>query len=81
MVYDCFSFFNELDLLEIRLNTLDSIVDKFILVESTLTHTGNQKPLFYAENKSRFKKFNDKIIHIIVDEFPSFPNINTREMA
>ena len=81
MIYDCFSFFNELDLLEIRLNTLDSIVDKFILVESTLTHTGKAKPLYYAENKNRFEKFNNKIIHIIVDEFPYFQNINTREMA
>ena len=46
MIYDCFSFFNELDLLEIRLNTLDKVVDKFILAESTLTHTGNPKPLY-----------------------------------
>ena len=81
MIYDCFSFFNELDLLEIRLNTLDSVVDKFVIVESTLTHTGNPKPLYYAENKKRFEKFKDKIIHIIVDEFPSFPDATNREMA
>lgn len=81
MIYDCFSFFNELDLLEIRLNTLNSVVDKFVLVEATLTHTGNPKPLYYAENKKRFEKFKDKIIHIIVDEFPSFPDATNREMA
>lgn len=81
MIYDCFSFFNELDLLEIRLHTLNPVVGKFILVESTLTHTGNPKPLYYAENKNRFKKFHDKIIHIIVEDFPIIPNIDTREMA
>ena len=81
MIYDCFSFFNELDLLEIRLNTLDKVVDKFILAESTLTHTGNPKPLYYAENKNRFAKFNDRIIHIIVDDFPTIPDAKPQEMA
>jgi len=74
MTYDCFSFFNELDLLEIRLNTLDKVVNKFILAESTLTHTGNPKPLYYAKNKDRFTKFNDRIIHVIVDDFPKMPD-------
>ena len=81
MIYDCFSFFNELDLLEIRLNTLDKVVDKFILAESTLTFTGNPKPLFYLENKDRFSKFNDRIIHIVVNDFPSLHNATHREMA
>lgn len=81
MIYDCFSFFNELDLLEIRLNTLDKVVDKFILAESTLTHTGNPKPLYYTENKNRFAKFNDRIIHIIVDDFPTIPDAKPQEMA
>ena len=40
MVYDCFSFYNELDLLEIRLNVLKDVVDRFVLVEATQTHTG-----------------------------------------
>ena len=82
MVYDCFSFFNELDLLEIRLHTLDKVVDKFILAESPLTHTGNPKPLYYAENKARFAKFNDRIIHVVVEDFPERPTGATdREMA
>ena len=82
MVYDCFSFFNELDLLEIRLNTLDKVVDKFILAESPLTHTGNPKPLYYAENKKRFAKFNDRIVHVVVDDFPSMPDdMPVREKA
>lgn len=67
-VYDCFLFFNELDLLEIRLNELYDHVDKFVLVESVETFRGNLKPLYYEENKNRFEKFADKIIHVIVEE-------------
>ncbi|MHB1696717.1 MAG: hypothetical protein ACYCSQ_01205 [bacterium] len=69
-VYDCFPFFNEFELLEIRLNELNQVVDKFVLVEATKTHQGKEKPLFYDKNKDSFKKFRDKIIHIVVD----FPN-------
>lgn len=70
-VYDCFVFFNELDILEIRLNTLDKLVDTFVLVESTHTFTGQEKPLVYAENKDRFKRFNDRIVHVVVDDMPA----------
>ncbi|MGN0854453.1 MAG: hypothetical protein ACI4R9_02905 [Kiritimatiellia bacterium] len=65
MIYDCFSFFNELDLLEIRLRTLDSVVDRFVLSESRFTHTGKPKPLYYRENAARFKAFADRIIHVV----------------
>lgn len=68
MIYDCFSFFNELDLLEIRLNVLKDVVDKFVLVEATRTHTGRPKPLYYEENKARFKEFEDRVVHIVVDD-------------
>jgi len=70
MIYDCFIFFNELDLLELRLNELDSIVDKFVIVESTETFSKQKKPLYYNENKDRFLKFKDKIIHVVVDDSP-----------
>jgi beta-1,4-mannosyl-glycoprotein beta-1,4-N-acetylglucosaminyltransferase len=72
MTYDCFTFFNELDLLEIRMNVLDCVVDKFVLVEATKTFTNNDKPLYFNENKQRFKKFEHKIIHVIVDTYPEF---------
>lgn len=72
MIYDCFLFFNELDLLEIRLNELNPVVDKFVLVEATRTFQKEPKPLYYSENKERFKKFSDKIIHIVVDKYPGF---------
>jgi beta-1,4-mannosyl-glycoprotein beta-1,4-N-acetylglucosaminyltransferase len=76
-IIDSFIFYNEIDLLYYRLSILDEYVDKFILVESTHTFTGHSKPLFYLENKDKFKKFNDKIIHIVVDDMPyKHPNIN-----
>ena len=76
-IIDSFIFYNELDLLYYRLSILDEYVDKFILVESTRTFTGHSKPLFYLENKNKFEKFNDKIIHIIVNDMPyKYPNIN-----
>lgn len=70
MIYDTFIFFNELDLLEIRLNILDGVVDRFVLVEATRTFQGNPKPLLFETNKHRFAKFNDRIIHVIVDDIP-----------
>lgn len=76
MIYDCFTFFNELDLLEIRLNELGDTVDRFVLVEATLNHQGKEKPLYYNENKERFSKFSSKIIHIIVDQYPANPEGN-----
>ncbi len=73
--YDIFSFFNELDMLEIRLNILDKFVDYFVIVEATETFTGQSKPLYYKENKERFSKWNHKIIHYIVDDYPNDKNI------
>lgn len=64
MTYDCFSFYNELDTLEIRLNTLKSAVDKFVLVETSWTHTGRPKDYVFETNRDRFKPFLDRIIHI-----------------
>ena len=70
-VFDSFIFFNELDLLDLRLNILNDVVDYFVLTESPFTVSGNEKPLFYQENKDRFGKFNDKIIHNITEEIPN----------
>jgi beta-1,4-mannosyl-glycoprotein beta-1,4-N-acetylglucosaminyltransferase len=72
-VYDCFLFFNELDLLEIRLNELNDVVDKFVLVESSLTHSSKKKPYYFEESKDRFKDFLHKIVHIKVDDTPNIP--------
>ncbi|GEM_PF-798570 len=70
MIIDTFTFFNELDLLEIRLNTLNAVVDRFVLVEATKTFQNNDKPLYYYDNKQRFEKFADKIVHVVVDDMP-----------
>jgi len=71
-IYDCFSFFNELDLLEIRLHTLNRVADYFVLVEATRTFQKKEKPLYFQLNKKRFEPFLDKIIHIVVDTYPGF---------
>ena len=55
-IYDCFTFFNEFELLEVRLNELYDVVDKFVLVEMAETHQGNPKPLLFLENRHKFKK-------------------------
>lgn len=70
-VADAFIFFNELDLLDIRLNILNDKVDYFVLIESTISHAGKDKPLYYNENKHLFEKFNHKIVHCIVDDTPN----------
>jgi Glycosyltransferase family 17 len=76
MIYDCFSFFNELDVLELRLNTLSPVVDRFVLVESNFTHSNKPKELFFAKNRDRFAAFADRIIHVVVDNFPDNPRNN-----
>lgn len=67
MIYDCFTFFNELDLLEIRLNTLSDVVDRFVIAEATRTHSGKPKELLFEKNKARFERFADKITYLVVD--------------
>jgi beta-1,4-mannosyl-glycoprotein beta-1,4-N-acetylglucosaminyltransferase len=71
-ILDSFPFNNELDILEIRLNELIDVIDFHIIVESKYNQVGNKKELYYQQNKKRFKKFHHKIIHIIVNDIPSF---------
>jgi len=70
-IYDCFMYFDEDVVLEVRLNFLDEFVDKFIIVESGYNHKGEKRtPLFNIEN---FKKFEHKIKYILTNDIP--PNI------
>ena len=62
-VIDAVLMSNELDLLEIRLNELDSVVDYFFIVESNATFTGLPKETFFRQNRSRFAKFEHKIVY------------------
>ena len=54
---------SELDLLEIRMNELDAVVDYFLIVESNATFTGLPKETYFANNRARYAKFEDKIIY------------------
>ena len=67
-IYDCMLFFNDSELLEIRLNELYDHVDKFVVVEMIENFQGKLKPLYFEENRHLFKKFEDKIIHIALKE-------------
>jgi hypothetical protein len=69
-IYDTFIFFNELELLEIRLLELAPVVDYFVIVEACQTFTASPKPLYFADHQRRFSDFEDKIIHVVVDDFP-----------
>ena len=66
-IVDGFIFYNELAMLEYRLNVLDPIIDHFVLVESRQTFLGNNKQLYFNENKEKFKKWLPKIVHVIID--------------
>lgn len=72
MIYDCFSFFDELMLLEIRLKELSEVVDRFVLVEATHTHSGKPKRLYYNEVRDAgvFAAYRDKIEHIVFEMDP-----------
>ena len=64
-IYDCFMFFDEEMLLDLRLNVLDNYVDKFVISEATYKHNGEPKKLLFDINK--FQKFKDKIIYVVAD--------------
>lgn len=70
-IYDTFLFYNELELLELRLHTLGDLVDHFVITEARVTFSGKPKPLYYSENKERYKKFEAKIIHNVIEKTPS----------
>lgn len=76
---DCFTFYNELDLLEMRLEEMYDIVDNFVIVEATKTFVGKEKKLFFENNKQRYEKYMDKIIHVIVEDMPNSDNPWTLE--
>lgn len=81
-IVDCFTFFNELDLLKFRLEELYDKVDHFVLIESTKTFTGQVKPLYYSLNKDEFEKWNDKITHVVVTDMPiSLPQYKIDELV
>lgn len=67
-IIDCVTFNGEYDLLEIRLNILNDYVDEFIIVEAPTTFSGKPKPLYYEQNKDRYKQWHSKIKYFVIDE-------------
>ena len=67
-IFDCFMYFDEEVVLDIRLNTLNEFVDYFVIVESKFTHSGDERKLKF--NPQKFEKFKDKIIYLIYENQP-----------
>ena len=70
MIYDCIPFFNELDILKLRMQIMAPYVDKFVLEESTVTFSGEPKEMTFANHRDMFAEFEDKIIYVAVDNSP-----------
>ncbi len=67
-IFDCFMYFDEEVVLDVRLNSLDKYVDYFVIVESNFTHKGDRRDLKFNHNK--FDKFKNKIIYLVYDKQP-----------
>ena len=67
-IFDCFLYNGENLILDIRLNILSGIVNKFVIVESQYDHQGNKKKL--KLNLDDYSKFKDKISYLVIDRFP-----------
>ena len=68
-IFDCTTYFEEELMMDVRFNTLNEKVEKFIVVESCYSHSGEKKKLNF--NIDSYKKFKDKIIYIIIDKEPN----------
>jgi beta-1,4-mannosyl-glycoprotein beta-1,4-N-acetylglucosaminyltransferase len=75
-IIDGFIFYNEINLLNMRLHELDDYVDLFVIVESTETFSGNSKPLFYQKYKHLFRKFHHKIVTFTVNDMSALNSNN-----
>lgn len=71
-IYDCFTFYNEFELLELRLKELYDRVDRFVLVEANRTFQNAEKPFYFTEQMDdpRWKKYSDKITIVHVSNMP-----------
>jgi len=67
-IFDCFMYFDEEVVLDLRLNTLNEFVDYFVIVESIFTHKGDKRELRFDHKK--FEKYKDKIIYLVYEEQP-----------
>ena len=67
-IFDCTTYFNEPLIMDVRFNVLDKYVEKFIIVESTYSHSGTKKEINF--DKNLYSKFKNKIQHVIIDKEP-----------
>ena len=67
-IYDCFMYFDEEVVVDVRFNTLDKFVDYFVIIESRFTHKGDFRKLKF--NHKKFEKFKSKIIYLIYEDIP-----------
>ena len=81
-IYDCFMYYDEDLVLDIRLNYLDKFVDKFVIIESTYAHNGDKRKLLF--NKKKYSKFSNKIIYKILNKKPEglikFKKMNSEDI-
>lgn len=78
-IFDCFTFFDEYDILKLRLEELNNIVDYFVLCEASETFVGDKKELNFLQNKEKYSEYLHKIIYVRVDDFPSQNDVWVRE--
>ena len=74
-IIDCVTYYNEPLLYELRLNILSKYIDKFIVIESMYTHSGERKKINFEINN--YPKYKNKITHMVIDHEPDnlkFPN-------
>ena len=76
-IYDCFMYFDEDIVLDVRLNFLNEFVDQFVIIESEYNHRGEKRvPLFKID---KFKKYKDKIKYILINNIPPGIEIINKE--
>lgn len=79
MIVDCFTFFNEIDLLRVRLAELDPVVDRFVIVEAGQTHSGASKPFNFEAVREHFAAYLPRITYVKLARLP--PLVEDNEAA
>ena len=78
-IFDCTTYFEEKLMMDLRFNILDPFVDKFVVCEATFSHSGKKKEINF--DKKDFPKFQDKIVHIIIDKDPVEKTYNQNDSS
>ena len=76
-IFDCTTYFEEDMMMDLRFNVLNHFVDKFVVCEARFSHSGKEKNINF--NKKNYPKFEDKIIHLVLNKDPVEKNINSQK--